>query len=158
MAKLLRVRQHEGRDLVGVMPATDGFARQVQTYRIDLPTRLASIFEATAKIVGMTPAELFQRMLEDFLATDPCVTPLYTSGPVGDKEDPDLDMPLDDLACSVRLANILQQANLLLVRDVVYSPHATIRSCGKMTDKTFRELVALLKDKGISWPEAGRAG
>jgi hypothetical protein len=139
------------------MPAIDGFVRQIQTYRIDLPTRVAAIFETTAKIVGMAPDELFRRMLEDFIATDPNVTPLYTSGPVGG-EDPYLDMPLDDLACSVRLANILQQANLLLVRDVVYSPHATIRSCGKMTDKTFRELTTLLKDKAISWPEAGRAG
>jgi len=141
--------------LVGVIAArtADYDGRPIA---ITVPRSLAKAFEDIATIEGMSTDELFEELLTDYVESHPRLDPIYCDAAPPPAGDHALMLSVEELETSVRLANVLDKANIEVVGDIVRSPHETIRAIAGMTDKTMRELKELLVAKGISWPEAGR--
>ena len=123
---------------------------------ITVPRSLAKAFEDIATIEGMSTDELFEELLTDYVESHPRLDAVYCEAPLPPAGDRSLDLSIDELETSVRLANTLQKVGIEVVGDIVRSPHETVRGMAGMTDKLMRELKELLVAKGISWPEAGR--
>lgn len=100
----------EGRILIGVQrvgPLGEPGAHA----SVRLPGRLVETFSAICELERQTQAELFERLLLDYLDKHTSLRPVFGRSPppsAGTRST-----LLDDLGLSVRLANVLQHAQLV---------------------------------------------